>query len=228
MSSETNDELSKETVFQIMGSYYGNAHYRAAQRLRWSIHDLVLTKQILDEINALGYHFSNLGRLSDHEDSRFIPIIFGNYGKFEDRGFNEELIQAICFKSYHSCTPELLRLYQKENDDQLKFRISDSLFLIRNRKYIPDYCSVVMSNGYGKSFDMIVDILCKFHVPDALNVLIGLVEKYPEQWTSAFLRLAVLYHDPIIVPRLQELTKHENGEYRQMAKKALDVLKHNT
>lgn len=47
MSSETNDELSKETVFQIMGSYYGNAHYRAAQRLRWTTHDLVLTKQIL-------------------------------------------------------------------------------------------------------------------------------------------------------------------------------------
>lgn len=82
MSSETNDELSKETVFQIMGSYYGNAHYRAAQRLRWTTHDLVLTKQILDEINALGYHFSNLGRLSDHEDPRFIPIIFGNYGNF--------------------------------------------------------------------------------------------------------------------------------------------------
>ena len=65
MCSQANKALSKDEVFEIMGSYYGNAHYRDAQRLAWSAHDLGLTKHILDEVNALGYKFSNLSKLAD-------------------------------------------------------------------------------------------------------------------------------------------------------------------
>lgn len=226
MCLETNDALGKDEIFGLMGKYYGNAYYRNAIKYAWSKHDLGLIKNILDTVNALGYNFSNLGRLSDHEDIRFIPIIFENYGKFDSHIFSEGLIGSLCFKSYHSCTPNLLKLYKDENDIHLKFRISNSLFLVRNRKYISDYFSVVMNDGYGKNYDMIMDILCKFHIPEALHMLIRLFEKYPEQWTFAFLRLGRLYHDPIIIPYLQQLTEHENGEYRQMAKKALCDFKH--
>ena len=67
MFSQANKALSKDEVFEIMGSYYGNAHYRDAQRLAWSAHDLELTKHILDEVNALGYKYSNLSKLCEYE-----------------------------------------------------------------------------------------------------------------------------------------------------------------
>ena len=223
MCSQANKALSKDEVFEIMGSYYGNAHYRDAQRLAWSAHDLELTKHILDEVNALGYKFSNLSKLAECEDSRFIPIIFEHFGKFEDSAFNEELIGALCFRNYHSCTPQLLTLYKNEKDDQMKYRLSNSLFNLRNRKYIPDYLTIVTNDEYGKSYDMIMDILCKYHVTEALPILIKLFEKYPNEWTFAFMRLGKTYHDPIIVPYLQELATHENGEYRAMARKALKI-----
>ena len=213
--------ISKDEVFEIMGSYYGNAHYRDAQRLAWSAHDLELTKHILDEVNALGYKFSNLSKLAECEDSRFIPIIFEHFGKFEDSAFSEELIGSLCFRNYHPCTPQLLTLYRNEKDEQMKYRISNSLFNLRNRKYIPDYLTIVTNDEYGKSYDMIMDILCKFHVTVALPILIKLFEKNPDEWTFAFMRLGKTYHDPIIVPYLQELATHENGEYRAMAKKVL-------
>ena len=221
MCSQANKALSKDEVFEIMGSYYGNAHYRDAQRLAWSAHDLELTKHILDEVNALGYKFSNLSKLAECEDSRFIPIIFEHFGKFEDSAFNEELIGALCFRNYHSCTPQLLTLYKNEKDDQMKYRLSNSLFNLRNRKYIPDYLTIVTNDEYGKSYDMIMDILYKYHVTEALPILIKLFEKYPNEWTFAFMRLGKTHHDPIIVPYLQELATHENSEYRAMARKIL-------
>lgn len=222
MCSEAYKALSKDEVFEIMGSYYGNAHYRDAQRLMWSAHDLELTTHILDEVNALGYNFSNLSKLAECEDSRFVSIVFEHFGKFENSGFNEELIAALCFRSYHSCTPQLLTLYRNEKDEQMKYRISNSLFNLRNRKYIPDYLTIVTNDEYGKSYDMIMDILCKFHVSEVLPILIKLFKNYPDEWTFAFLHLSKAYCDPIIVPYLHELTTHENGEYRAMAKKALN------
>lgn len=227
MCLEINNALSKEKIFEIMGNYYGNAHYRAAQRLLWSAHDLILISHILDTVNDLGYKFSNLSRLSDYEDIRFVPIIFDNYGKFENCDFNEELISSLCFKSYHPYTPELLELYRSENNKQLKYTFSNSLFLIRNKKYIPDYISIVTNDEYGKNSDMIIDILCKYRVPIALTVLIGLYEKYPSEWTFKLLRFGKFYRDPIIIPYLQELSTHDNIEYRSMANKALQVFEKN-
>ena len=52
--------MDKQEVFSIMGSYYGNAYFRDATL---TPEDARLIAQILDEINALGYHFSNLHAL---------------------------------------------------------------------------------------------------------------------------------------------------------------------
>ena len=65
---------TKEQVFEIMGKYYGNAHWRDAVGC-YSEEDLIFLTEMLDKINALGYHFSNLHRLTDNEDIRFIPIV---------------------------------------------------------------------------------------------------------------------------------------------------------
>ena len=223
MCLEINNALSKEKIFEIMGNYYGNAHYRDAQRLSWSVHDLVLISRILDTVNSLGYKFSNLSRLSDYEDIRFASIVFDNYGRFENQELNEELISSLCFKSYHPYTPKLLDLYRSENNNQLKYRLSNSLFLIRNKKYIPDYISIVTDDDYGKNVDMIIDILCKYRVPIALHILIELYKKYPAEWTFKFLQLGKLYQDPIVIPYLQILSTHDNIEYRTMAQKALQI-----
>lgn len=223
MYSEINNSLSREKVFEIMGSFYGNAHYRDAQRLSWSERDLILMCRVLDRINDIGYNFSNIGKLSDYEDVRFLPVIFDNYGKFENSDFNEELISAICFKSYHPCTPELLELYRNENNIQLKYRMSNSLYQIRNKKYIPNYISIITNDEYGKNSDMIIDILCNYRVPVALSVLIKLFENYPDEWIYKFLRLGKLYRDPTIIPYLQKISFHDNIEYRSMAIKALEI-----
>ena len=49
--------MEKEEVFSIMGKYYGNAYYKSANL---TPEDALVITKALDEINVLGYNFSNL------------------------------------------------------------------------------------------------------------------------------------------------------------------------
>ena len=65
---------TKDQVINLIGSYYGNSIYRYAIG-KWRIKDLIETKELLDEINMLGYNYASLHRLTDHADIRFMPIL---------------------------------------------------------------------------------------------------------------------------------------------------------
>ena len=101
---------TKEQVFEIMGKYYGNAYWREAIKYGYTEEKLIFLTQILDEINALGYNFSNLQRLSDHDDERFLPIAL-KYIK-QQKGWVATLLSAFHCRSYYEYTPELIYLYQ--------------------------------------------------------------------------------------------------------------------
>ena len=173
---------SKEEVFRIMGKYYGNAYYRHAIRLQFSENDLITITKMLDQINALGYNFSNLYRLTDHEDIRFIPIVLEYLNQFESIGFKKGLFQAFNYRSYAEYTPTLISLYKDPKYESLQFEISNALWSIRNKKYIPLYMDIVTSPGYGENRDLVIDILCKFKAKECLPVLLNLLHLYPEKW----------------------------------------------
>jgi len=84
-------ELTKEEIFAIMGDYYGNAYWRGCM---CDEETLRLITEILDKINALGYNFSNLHRLADHEDIRFIPIVLEYFPRIS-------MLNAFHCRSYY-------------------------------------------------------------------------------------------------------------------------------
>ena len=79
--------MNKEEVFGIMGKYYGNAHYRYCSDA--AEHNLLLTVDLLDEINALGYCFSNDQRIVETCDRRFPDILKKYIGRFDDQRFQD-------------------------------------------------------------------------------------------------------------------------------------------
>lgn len=99
--------MTKERVFEIMGKHYGNAYYRSAIRLGISEHDLKLTTELLDKINALGYNFSNMHPLMETEDVRFPPLILEYYGKFDALNYQEGTLQLFALNltanSFRNC-----------------------------------------------------------------------------------------------------------------------------
>ena len=209
--------FTKEEVFEIMGKYYGNAYWREAFELGYSEERLRLISEILDKINALGYNFSNLHRLSDNEDIRFIPIVLEYFPRIS-------MLKAFHCRSYYRYTPELIVLWK--NPDYVRYRwdIGNAILACRYKKFVPQYLEIVNSDGYGEEPDLIMQTLCLLKAKEALPRLLELYEKYPDVWRWDLLRYGWYFKDKSILPYIEPYLECDDGEYRRMAKKAAEKL----
>ena len=216
--------MTKEQVFEIMGKYYGNAHYRSAIRLSISEEDLKLTAKLLDQINALGYNFSNLHPLMETEDIRFPPLILGCYDKFIAINYQEGALATIRFKSYHKFVPHLLQIYQNTEVSKIRDCASQCIFSINSPKYVVECLDIVNRPSYGAEHDYLVDYLCKRHVHKVIPRLLTLLEEYPEVWRWTFLHYVSLFKEPSLISYVEPFLQADDGEIRALAKKAIKKL----
>lgn len=217
--------LTKERVFQIMGKYYGNDCYRSAIAHDIPEEDLMLTTKILDEINAMGYYFSNLHALEKNVDPRFVPIILKYYQRFISVNYNSGLISAVCHPSYQDFVPELLGIYEESESHQVKLDISQALLSIRSKKHIPEYLRIINKQDFGIRRDYLIDLLCKLRVKEVVPKLQDLLEKNPHEWRWTFLKYAPVFQDASLVPLIEPYLESDDGELRMLARKALKKLK---
>ena len=206
--------LTKDEVFAIMGDYYGNAYWRGCT---YSEEKLRLITEMLDKINALGYSFSNLHRLTDHEEIRFIPIVLEYFPRVC-------MLGAFHCRSYYKYTPELIVLWNDPEYVRYRWDISCAMLLCRHKKFVPQYIEIVNGEGYGEEPDLIMQILCLFKVNEALPRLIELYEKYPDVWRWDLLCYGWYFKDKSILPYIEPYLESCDGEYRKMAKKAVEKI----
>ena len=211
---------SKEEVFAIMGKYYGNAYWRDAVGC-YTVETCLFLVEILDKINALGYNFSNLHRLTDHEDIRFIPIVL-EY--IHNKKWPGVLLSAFHCRSYYKYTPELIALMKDPEYARYRWSIGNALLLCRHKRFVPQYLEIVNAKDYGAEPDLVMEILCRFKVKEALPRLIELYEKYPDVWRWELLCYGWYFKDRSILPYIEPYLEGENREYRRMAKKAAEKL----
>ena len=216
--------MTKERVFEIMGKYYGNAYYRSAIRLGISEHDLKLTAELLDKINALGYNFSNTHPLMDTEDVRFPPLILEYYRKFDALNYQEATLSTLCFKSYCEFVPQLLQIYQHSDSLQIRNCASQCIFSINSPKYLSECLEIVNQPNYGATHDYLIDYLCKRRVHKVIPKLLNLLEDYPIVWRWTFLRYVSLFKEPSLIPYVEPFLQFDDGEIRALAKKAIKKL----
>ena len=213
---------TKEQVFEIMGKYYGNAYWREAIKYGYTEEKLIFLTQILDEINALGYNFSNLQRLSDHDDERFLPIAL-KYIK-QQKGWGATLLSAFHCRSYYEYTPELIYLYQNPAYEKYKWEITGAILQIRHKKFIPRYLEIVNASTYGEKKDLFIELLCLLKAKEVLPRLIELYQRYPDEWRWDLLKYGWYFKDVSIIPYIEPYLTCDDGEYRSMAKKAMQKL----
>ncbi len=212
---------TKEEVFAIMGKYYGNAYWREAIKHGYTEETLRFICEILDKINALGYNFSNLHRLTDHTDIRFIPIVLEYIYKQKWAG---TLLSAFHDRSYYEYTPELIALYKNPEYKKCKWDIGSALLLCKHKKFIPQYLEIVNDQAYGTEPDLVMEILCHFKVKQAFTRLLELYEQYPDIWRWDLLKYGWYFRDKRLIPYIEPYLVCDNGEYRRMAKKAMEKL----
>lgn len=217
-------DLTKDRVFQIMGKYYGNAYYRSAIEQGISEGDLKLTTEILDKVNSLGYNFSNLHSLARTEDSRFVPIVLENFQKFKAANYRTGLISSVCYPSYSDYVPQLIPIYEETTSPQTRIDISNCLFCIGSRKYVPEYLRLINRDNYDAEHDYLIALLCKLQVKDVLPKLLALLISNQHQWAWTFLKYAPVFRDPSLLPLIEPYLESADGEIRSLARKALKKL----
>ena len=216
--------VTKEQVFEIMGKYYGNAYYKSAIRLGISEADLKLTTELLDQINSLGYNFSNLHPLMEIEDVRFPSLILQYYDKFTALNYKEGALATIRFKSYHEFVPQLLQIYQNTEVSQIRDCASQCIFSISSPQYVAECLEIVNRPNYGAVHDYLIDYLCKRRVHKVIPKLLNLLEEYPVVWRWTFLRYVSLFKEPSLIPYVEPFLQADDGEIRALAKKAIKKL----
>ena len=216
--------LTKERVFQIMGKYYGNAHYRSAIALGIPEEDLMLTAKILDEINALGYYFSNLHALKSTADQRFVPIILRYYPHFISPNYNTGLIYTLSSPAYKDFVPELLAIYEETTSPQVREDVSQVLLGIRSKKYVSEYLRIINKPDYGVNQDYMVYLLCTLRVKEVLPKLLELLEQNPHGWRWTFLKYAAVSNEPSLLPIIEPYLESDDSELRLLARKAIKKL----
>ena len=212
--------MEKEEVFSIMGKYYGNAYYKSANL---TPEDALVITKALDEINVLGYNFSNLHAVEKTYDPKIVKIITNLYKEYSPQisiGLKEGLLSCLSKKQYHSAVPFLLNLYSREKEFRLKFRISDVLFHIRDKAYESKYFQIIGQSVY-RQCDRIYDLLCVMKSQIAYQRIIELVRQYPDEFKFSFLRYGWYYKDSKLIPLIETFLQDKNLEVCMIARQAL-------
>ena len=215
--------MDKQEVFSIMGSYYGNAYFRDATL---TPEDARLIAQILDEINALGYHFSNLHALERVCDTRFVKVITqfyqSNANLMRDQT-KEGLLCGLANRKYKEAVPFLLREYRVSDREQIKYRAADVLRQIGDRGHEADYVVLINEEAYCQCDGLYV-LLCKLKSQAAYPRIVELVHLYPAQFKFTFLQAAWRYRRAELLPEFESFLSDPESEIRTMAKNAIQKL----
>lgn len=216
--------LTKERVFEIMGPFYGNDHYRAAIAQNTPEEELAVITEILDRVNALGYRVCNLHALENVEDIRLAPLILEAYDRLTTDNRRAGAIGILRKRCYAPFVPELITRYEKADSAFLRRTITDALFGIGSRKYIPEYLRLVQAEGYGESSDYLLDLLCKLRVREAVPSLLKLHEKNPHDWHWTLLKYGPMTRAAELIPAIRPYLECDDGELRRLTRKALEKL----
>ena len=216
--------LTRERVFEIMGPFYGNDHYRAAIAQNTSEEELAVIAEILDRVNALGYRVCNLHALENVEDARLAPILLEAYDRLSSENRRAGAIGILRRRCYAPFVPELIARYEKADSAFLRREITDALFGIGSRKYIPEYLRLVQTEGYGEAYDCLLDLLCKLRVREAAPVLLKLHGNDPHAWHWTLLKYGPMTGAPALIPAIRPYLESDDGELRGLARKAMKKL----
>ena len=213
--------MNKEEIFKIMGSYYGNAHYRHCSND--TEHDLALLVELLNEINSLGYCFSNSQRIVETCDMHFPDILKKYIGNFDDERFSQQLIYAFSHKEYSKHVPFLLDLYDRyHGNNRMRYAISNTVLLIRARRYADEYLRIISEPGYEKAPDKFYELVCKLKLRQAIPRLLKLLELNEKDFKWYFISNIWRFHDEGLTETIMPYLNDPDPAMRTLAKKALE------
>lgn len=135
------------------------------------------------ELRELGFEFDFYHQVKcflPKYKKRIFPIVLQYYDRVKAAKMeNEQLffMGFLRYKGMDEVVPDLLAEYRSpQSSDTVKWVISDCLYAIRSPKYAKDYIDIINNPAYGINRQMIVLLVGKLHIENAIPDLIDLLE----------------------------------------------------
>ena len=131
------------------------------------------------ELLNLGFNFQVLNQaeslLPKHKDM-VLPIVIKYYKMAKLKNEKQYLMGWFHHRGLEEVVPMLLEDYYSNNSNIDKWAIGDRLYTICSKKYIDDYLKIIANSSYGQDRQMIILLVGKLKVKEAIPILINLLE----------------------------------------------------
>lgn len=211
---------------------YKNYHKNIAPFL--SKNDLMLTKTIIDEVNANGYFIQDLFQLSwmDEEDYEVIDRILVRYAlKFERKNLRNGVIAYLGKKENYFATEFLIETFKEARGDEdqetdwsmtLRAVSSSALLSIKDKTRIDDYISLINDVNTRKDTHYLILLLGELKAKRAIPFLIDLLNEDNAALQSAAIQALGHFKKTVDLEAIiSPFLKSENEILREYAKKVL-------
>ncbi len=188
-------------------------------------------EEILAELEAAGFRTDSLADLR-HSGVGYreaVPILLDWLSRVQDRKVEEEIVRALTVPwAKPTATRPMIEEFRrvKPSDDPtgmgLRWTVGNAIFVLANDDVFEELVELVNERGYGKSRQMVVLGLGKSKKPEAIEVLLGLVDD-PEVDGHAIMALGKL-RAKVARASLERKLDDDRAWVRAEARKALAKL----
>ena len=152
--------------------------YKAAEKQMRKNPDSVLMN-FKQELLNLGFKFQVLNQaeslMPKYKDT-ILPIVIKYYKTAKLKDEKLYLMRWFHHRGLEEVVPMLLKDYYSDNPDIDKWAIGDRLYQIRSKKHIDDYLKIISDPSYGQDRQMVILLVGKLKVKEAIPILINLLE----------------------------------------------------
>lgn len=138
-----------------------------------------LIPPFLQELRELGYIFEIpdqvKGFLPKHK-AIILPIAIRYYQQVKHFNEKDYFMSFFHFKGFEEVIPMLLVDFYSDIPQLTRNFIGDTLYQIRSKKYVGDYLKIIANSEYSHSRQMVVLLVGKLKVENAIPILIKLLD----------------------------------------------------
>lgn len=152
--------------------------YKAEEEKLLNNPDSVLPR-FKQELLNMGFEFQVLNQaesLLPKNKELVLPIVIKYYKEARLKNEKRYLLTWFCHSELEEVIPMLLADYRSSDPLIDRWAIGDCLYQIHSKKYIADYLKIISDPTYGQDRQMVVLLVGKLKVYEAIPVLISLLD----------------------------------------------------
>jgi hypothetical protein len=180
--------------------------------------------ELIADVEELGYEIITIDDLMkiDKDNHDIIPIIQKHLSKVTDEGDKQLLVRCLGLRGFTDVSNTLINEFNTASSEGYKWVIGNSLSIIQDKSAVEDMVGIASNKEHGYTRQMVVVVLGKLKVKQAIPLLIELLKD--EDVSGHSLMALSYFNDPSLIQYIEPLTTHKVTWIRNEAKKAIKKL----